>query len=1255
MLKRPLITLLLLQLVLWHSISAQNQQDYKKGWEAFSGNNRVDARKYFNQAITNPETKSDALLSLCLLDWNEFKNDAAFEDFRQFYISNPNPFPYLYAFSSLPFLLQSSEILPQNRVDFFEKIVADPKMNGTLKTMIYERLGSYYEKINNFKKAKELYGKMGALNRWQVLGTFDNTSGSGFTKDWGAVSKSSQSDIFKNKVDADIKWHTPTYNKPNNWFHFEYYFSLNNIITYAQTFVNSPIEQEVFLRAGNSGSLKIWVNDAQISTISEERNCDLDIYAYKIKLNKGTNRILVQIGQSEIEDANILIRLTDANANPVSGLSDSDIKTEYTQSAAQPTNELLPFFAEKFHEDKVSESPSNPLYYYTLAETYLHNDKAYEATKVLKKLEELTSKSTLTSYRLSEAYTRAKNRTDYEKEMGNIKRLDPNSFLGLQEAYNEAVKSEKYTEAEDICKKTKELYGENSTTDNWMINIASNQKRYDDVMAMAKTLYKKYPDRFDYMKLNFTIEKNVSKNPKSAVAVIENFCKSYFDPNALDLLSKTYIEQGNSEKGLATLKLRLDNMPYATGYWDDLTSVLFRMQKYKEALTATDQILALSPTLPGVYNYRGYIYKSLKDENNAIDNFKKSIYYGPTSYDSRSQLRLLQNKKELNELFPKNDLNELIKNAPSATEYPQDNSIILLNDYQSIIYPEAAKEYKYEIAVKILNQSGIESWKEYTIGYNDNTQKLIIDKVEVVKSNGTKVKAETNNDNKVVFTNLEVNDVLHLIYRVQDFSTGKLAKHFFDHFPFQYNIPSLINRYSILAPKDKTFDYLIANGKVEPKITDVEDMKLYQWELNNQVSVRSEPFMSALTDVAPTFYCSSIPNWKYVSDWYKDLTYSKFNTDYVLKETVAGILKNKENSSQMEKAKMFYNYILENISYSNVAFLHSNFVPQKASRTITTRLGDCKDVSTLFVALCNEVGIKANLVLISTRNNGNKTMPLPAVEFNHCIAQLSLDGKTYYLELTDNKLPFGSALSIDLKSEILPIPFSSENYGDKLLNMDMPFRLKNSINRFHDITMSNNDLLISRKTIYVAEIASSLRETYRDIGSEEQLKHMSQALASDFTVPIKVTNLKFQNLDNLQDSLKIEYKVEVKNVLQTVAGMKILNLPWTEKISSLEVVTSETRKYPIELWSYMMEDINNEEIIITLPAGKKFVELPVDVNFDCPNASYKMTFDTRNPARIIAHRTMVRKSEQVTPAEYPVFRDFINHVSESDNKSYAIK
>jgi len=107
-------------------------------------------------------------------------------------------------------------------------------------------------------------------------------------------------------------------------------------------------------------------------------------------------------------------------------------------------------------------------------------------------------------------------------------------------------------------------------------------------------------------------------------------------------------------------------------------------------------------------------------------------------------------------------------------------------------------------------------------------------------------------------------------------------------------------------------------------------MKLYRWELNNQPALKDEPYMSAFVDVVPTLFYSSLPDWKYVSDWYKDLTTSKFNSDYVLKETLAGLLNGKENLTNLEKAKIFYNYILENITYSSVNFLQSNYIPQKA-------------------------------------------------------------------------------------------------------------------------------------------------------------------------------------------------------------------------------------------------------------------------------------------------------------------------------------
>jgi tetratricopeptide (TPR) repeat protein len=1253
MAKKAFISFFLIQTLLNIGLIS-GQQAYNDGWKSFSKNDRTEARKFFNQAISNPATSADALLSLSLLDWTENKSDAAFDDFQKFYNISPNPYPYLYAMSTLPYVFDQDNVLPAAKVAFLDKILNDPKLNGTLKAMISERLGSHFLKTNNPKKSAEYYSKMGALTHWQVLGSFDNTSGSGFAKDWGAVSKPSTTDIFKNKVDADVQWYSPKYNRENNWFAFDYYFYLNNAIMYAQTFVTSPTDQEVYLRAGTSGSLKIWVNDALISSVPEERNCDLDIYAYKVKLNSGNNRILVQIGLSEIDRANFLVRLTDENANPIPNLTSSDTYADYTKSTENSSCEQLPFFAEKFFTDKVAESKNNPLNYILLSEVYLRNDKSYEATKTLKTVEELSGKSTLTSYRLYEAFIRAQNQTDYEKEMEAIKTNDPDCFFSLQYKYSEAIKSEKYDEAADICKKVKTLYGESSTTDEWDINLSSYQKRYDDLIAMAKRLYKKYPNRADYMQLNNQIEKNVSKNPKAAIAVIEDFCRNNTNNDVLNLLAKSYLELGNSDKGLNVLYKRLENNPYATGYYDNLISTLFGMQRYNEALAFCEKGLSLAPFIPNFYSTRGYIYKNMNMTDKAIESFKKAIYYSPTSYDSRTQLRLLENKKEVYDLFPKTNLNDLISKAPGAKEYPEDNSLVLLNNYQMVVYPEGAKEYQYELAAKILNQSGIETWKEYSVGYNGYNQKLIIDKAEVIKANGSVVKAETNDDNHVVFTNLEVNDVLHLEYRIQDLSTGKLAKQFFDHFQFQYTIPTLISRYSLLVPEDKKFEYMISNGTIEPEITTVENMKLYKWELDNQPAVKDEPHMSDLTDVVPTLYYSSFPNWKFVSDWYKDLTTSKFKSDYVLKETLAKLLAGKENAGKLEKAKIFYNYILENITYSSVDFLQSNYIPQKASRTITTRLGDCKDLSTLFVALCREAGIDANLVLILTRDNGSKSLVMPAIEFNHCIAQLNIDNKNYYLELTDNTLPFGSALKSDLNAQILPIPFAAEPFGDKLLSMNMPNRQPNISIRTHKISFSKNDMTIYRDQVYYGAMASYQRGDFKNVGADEQLKKINESVAKEFDVATKVSNLNLTQLDNLADSVTVAYKVEVKNAMQDVAGMKIFRLPWTDT-NSLDIVASETRKYPMEYWSYQTEDKTTEKMTIEIPQGKKLAEIPQNQKFDCTAASYQLIFDVSVPGKLKVTRNFERKSDYISIQDYAAFREFLNNVSEWDSKQYAFK
>ena len=152
----------------------------------------------------------------------------------------------------------------------------------------------------------------------------------------------------------------------------------------------------------------------------------------------------------------------------------------------------------------------------------------------------------------------------------------------------------------------------------------------------------------------------------------------------------------------------------------------------------------------------------------------------------------------------------------------------------------------------------------------------------------------------------------------------------------------------------------------------------------------------------------------------------------------------------------------------------------------------------------------------------------------------------------------------------------------------------------------------------------------------------------------KVTNLSFSELNSLADSVVVKYNIEVKNAVQDVAGMKIFSLPWTD-VNSLNIVSAETRKYPFQYWSYQTEDHTTEIITIELPEGKKLAEVPKDIMYECANALYRLTFDTKTPGKVFVTHYFEKLKDELSIEEYAAFKKFINDVSEADNKQYALK
>lgn len=1248
-------TLLIVSTHLLFIISAQaSKETLKQGWDAFNANKRSEARDLFTKAANDADTKADANLALALVWASDDKTDKAFAAFNDFYKASGDPYPYVYALWTSSAAFNGYGKKSEAHLKLVRTILDDPKANGTIKAMAHSMLGKHYEALGDFKKMEEEFAQIGTIDKWKVVGTFDNTSASGFNKDFGALANAKDDAIFKNKVNADVKWYEPPYVRSDRWFDFEYYFASGNSIMYAQTFVKSESDQDVYFRSGNSGSLKIWLNDKLVTEVSEERNCDMDIYINKVKLQKGFNRILVQIGESETGSANFMLRVTDAKGDPIKGLSTNTSYQAYTK-AAEYTVGTEDLFAEDFFEAKVKADPNDLLSYVMLAEVYLRNDKAYEARKTMKKARALAPESTFMGIKMIEAYSRDKNVTDLTKEYEKIKTKDPESVTAMKGFIDEASDKEDYDEMEKLIEKYKKLYGADEYTDMLDLGIAAQRNKVEEIIRMTPGLYAKYPDNYSLMSLTYNIEKNTSKNVNRANQVLKNYLKNNYSDKVWTMLADNYYEQGQKGEALKIYLQRYQNYPYSISYAEDVSDVYMGMQDYNNALIWAEKAKLFAPYIGAYWSKTGKIYQAMNRTEDAKNEYRKAIYYTPTNYEARKQLRKLEDKKDLFENFEKTDAYDLFKKSPKAEDYPEDNSIILLNETQRVVYPEGATEEKAELLIKVFNKSGIDRWKEYSIGYNGYRQRLIIDKAEVFKKDGNKVQAEKNNS-YIVFTDLEVGDAIHLSYRIENYNTGKLAQHFWEQFNFNFSYPSLISRYSILLPATKEFKYEVMNADIKAVEKPIEDMKMYVWEMKDQQSIKAEPYMPPLTDIGAVLDISTLPDWKYVSNWYSDLSTTLAKGDFEIKETVAEIFSHSSrNLTELQKVKAIYNYIEENVSYSSVSFMHGPIIPQKASRTLNTKLGDCKDVSTLLVAMCKEVGIKANLILVDTRDNGERHLNLPSIDFNHCIAELTADGKKYYVELTDQKLSFSSLPTGDINANILRIPRDGDAPATNIEKLNSANRPKNSTFRTTDLKFENNDFIFTRKNVKTGSYASGMRSDFGDEGKEQQEKSITRAVASEFTNPAKLTSLKFNDLVSLTDSVEYEYSFNVKNEVNEVVGIKIFRLPWSEAVRSLSFLSLETRKYPFLVWNYDPDEANVEIINVELPKGKLLAEQPKSVSISNNIAEYSLTYNTSTPGKLTATRILKFKKQHVSPAEYAEFRDFYNKVAEADTKQIGFK
>jgi Tetratricopeptide repeat./Transglutaminase-like superfamily. len=752
----------------------------------------------------------------------------------------------------------------------------------------------------------------------------------------------------------------------------------------------------------------------------------------------------------------------------------------------------------------------------------------------------------------------------------------------------------------------------------------------------------------------FMLQKNAYKDNKAALKVYEDYVAKNYNYAILNSLSDLYFEQGMPEKGLKILEDLHRMFPWDPDMVVNLVRYYFDKQDYKQALTYAEKALLLAPYTPEYHENLGLVYEQLGKKEEAVKAYTQALYYDHNRFDTRYKIRSFQNKPDIYKAFPQSDPYELIKNAkdPKEGDY---NFYYVLDEKFDIVYPEGATEEYVTLIVKVLTQKGIDSWKEMYIPYDQSGQSLNIEKAEVVKKNGNRVPAEKNG-NELVFTGLETGDAILVRFKTQDYYVGRLAREFWNKFTISAFVPTNMARYCLLAANNISIHHKVSDNRLQPSVSEFENFKLYTWEQKDIPALKEEPLMPNLQDVGTIVHVSTMKSWDEVARWYSDLVTLALEDDYEVKEKYAELFPAGKTYTQREKAMIIYNYIVSNISYSSVPFRQSAFVPQKPSKTINTRLGDCKDLSALFVSLARMAGLNARLLLVDTRDEGQKQMLLPMIEFNHCIVKVTLDGKEHYLELTDNNLPFGSLPNNINNALSLEIPYKDEKIsGAELKPIKAAHRTRDKAKRTMRIAISGSDLQVETNVVKTGALTSSVRDRYKTLSAEKQKEEMEKTIGNNFKNPVKVERISFSGLDRLDDSVGYEYAYTVSNEVVELGEMGMIKVPYTDLIATIENFTLDKRQFPIEYWAYENTDEYETIVHVKAPAGKQFFEIPKDETVSFKNSRYSIQFIREKPDEVTIVRKATLVRENILPADYAAFKEFLSRIVKVEAKYVGFK
>ncbi|MGE5707532.1 MAG: DUF3857 domain-containing transglutaminase family protein, partial [Bacteroidota bacterium] len=543
---------------------------------------------------------------------------------------------------------------------------------------------------------------------------------------------------------------------------------------------------------------------------------------------------------------------------------------------------------------------------------------------------------------------------------------------------------------------------------------------------------------------------------------------------------------------------------------------------------------------------------------------------------------------------------------------------------------------------KILSDRGKERFSEVQWPYESDSERVTLEEAKTVDAEGREIPVQPNavkdsspfaeypayDRTKVrTFTFPALTKGATTEYRLKiENDKPMLDASFADSFLFHPGQPALKSRYVLHLPKGLNLKYRILNPAPEHpirlQIKDEGDRLRYEWEAQNLPDSGEEERMPSPEDLLPRLLLTTAESWAECSRWYLRLNGEHAEPTPEIKALAARLTRGL--SGERAKAQALYHWVIENVRYISVSMGDAGYEAQSAEEVLRNRYGDCKDGSTLVIALFRSLGIRADYALLSTNDEATVVEDLPSLyQFNHCIVAATIEGKKVFLDSVGKTNRFGSlpemdhgvrALVLTPNPTFFPLPAASpgENFSEKLASIQLA---------------RNGDIRAEVSFRFGGEEEAAQREAFKDGDPEASVQ---EALAKEAT-DAELLSYQTDNLQDLERPFGYRARYRAQGVGQKAGNLLLFRIPGLSY--DLGPFDTKGRSYPLR----PLNRRQVEKVRIQVPPGYLVRHLPPPLALDSPFASFRASY-RKVQNQLCFEAVTEYKNAPLLPEEYPRVR-----------------